>query len=77
MTVAEITLLTAGRKDLIAEGRRYLHEQVADDTRSSVEKATGRTVLGAQSHVDFDRGIAALMFILSPARSHRQSATRP
>ena len=46
MTVAESTLVAGGRKDLVAESRRHLHQRVADATRSSVEEATGRNVTG-------------------------------
>jgi stage II sporulation protein AA (anti-sigma F factor antagonist) len=67
MTVAESTLLARGRKDLIAESRRHLHQQVADATRSSVEEATGRKVIATRSHVQFDRRTAIVAFILSPA----------
>jgi stage II sporulation protein AA (anti-sigma F factor antagonist) len=67
MTVAERTLLARGRQDLIAESRHHLHEQVADAARASVEDATGRNVIATRSHVQFDRRIAILVFVLSPA----------
>ena len=67
MTVAERTLLARGRKDLIAELRRHLHQQVADATQSSVEEATGRNVIATRSHIQFDRRTAIVVFILRPA----------
>ena len=67
MTVAESTLVAGGRKDLVAESRRHLHQQVADATRSSVEEATGRNVTATRSHIDFDRNTAIVVFTLRPA----------
>jgi uncharacterized protein YbcI len=66
MTRAEQTLLAHGRQDLIAQIRRHLHDQVADATRSTVEHATGRTVIATPSHIEFDRDTATLLFILGP-----------
>ena len=67
MTVAEGTLVASGRKDLVAESRRHLHQQVADAARSSVEEATGRNVIATRSHIEFDRVTATVVFTLSPA----------
>ena len=67
MTVAEGTLVASGRKDLVAESRRHLHQQVADAARSSVEQATGRNVIATRSHIEFDRVTATVVFTLSPA----------
>ena len=67
MTVAESTLVAGGRKDLVAESRRHLHQRVADATRSSVEEATGRNVTATRSHIDVDRNTATVVFTLRPA----------
>ena len=49
MTDAERTLVAGGRKDLVAESRRHLHQQVADAARSSIEEATGRSVIATEA----------------------------
>jgi uncharacterized protein YbcI len=67
MTDAERTLVAGGRKDLVAESRRHLHQQVADAARSSIEEATGRSVIATRSHIEFDRRTAVVVFTLSPA----------
>jgi len=71
MTRAEQTLLAHGRQDLIAQIRRHVHDHVADTTRSTVEHATGRTVIATPSHIEFDRDTATLLFILGPPAQQR------
>jgi len=66
-TVAERTLLAGGRQDLVSESRCHLHDQVADAARSTVEDATGRTVIASRSHIDFNRNTAIVAFILGRA----------
>jgi uncharacterized protein YbcI len=64
ITQLERTLLGNDHPDLVRQIRRDVHNEVADASRPTVEEATGRSVVGMRTRVDFDDEIAIIEFTL-------------
>jgi uncharacterized protein YbcI len=64
LTRAEVTMVENGREALVREMRLTFQADMADEFKSVVEKALGRSVLTYQSQVVFDPPMGFEIFVL-------------
>jgi uncharacterized protein YbcI len=67
LTVAERTLVDAGRADSVREMRSTFQPTLERTLRTAIEGLTGRRVDSAMSQVDPARGLGVEVFLLAPA----------
>jgi uncharacterized protein YbcI len=66
LTTLERTLLQDGHEQLVSEARQALTERVADECRATIERATGRRVVGWQTDVNPSADRAFTLIQLQP-----------
>ena len=64
-TRAEKTLAERGERDAIQHIRRRFQQQMADDFKSVVEQATGRTVRAFLSETNIEHDVSVETFLLA------------
>jgi uncharacterized protein YbcI len=64
LTRAEVTMVENGRDALVREMRLTFQADMADEFKSVIEKALGRSVLTYQSQVVFDPPMGFEIFVL-------------
>jgi uncharacterized protein YbcI len=67
MTKAERTLVEAGYKDKVLDGRHAFQETMRDPLTASVERELGRKVVAFMSANHVDPDLIAELFVLQPA----------
>ena len=65
LTIAEQTMLEAGREDAVREFRQVFENEMAGPLTEIVERLTGREVVTYQSQVLFDPDILVEIFFFS------------
>src|SRR5687768_6622287 len=68
-TRAEKTLAERGERDAIEHIRRRFQQQMADDFKSVVEQATGRTVRVFLSETNIEHDVSVETFLLANGRT--------
>ena len=68
-TQAEKTLVDRGEQEAIKQIRRRFQQQMADEFKSIVEQATGRTVKTFLSETDLESDVSVEFFLLGDART--------
>jgi uncharacterized protein YbcI len=68
-TRAEKTLAERGERDAIQHIRRRFQQQMADDFKSVVEQATGRTVRTFLSETNIEHDVSVETFLLADERT--------
>jgi uncharacterized protein YbcI len=66
LTTLERTLVQDGHEQLFSEARQGLIERVAEECRATIERATGRRVVGWQTEVDPSADRAITLVQLQP-----------
>jgi uncharacterized protein YbcI len=66
-TVAEDTMLEFGRLDLVREFRQQFENEMTSRLVGTVERLTGRTVLGYQSQILFEPDVVVELFFFESA----------
>jgi uncharacterized protein YbcI len=74
MTVSERRLAEAGQHERLREHRLLLHDAVADEMRSAVERALGRPTLALISGIDSHHDVAVETFVLGPSLNGEELA---
>jgi uncharacterized protein YbcI len=72
-TPAEKTLIGRGEAEGIQDIRRRFQRVMADQFKSVVEQATGRTVRAFLSETDLENDVAVEVFLLADARTDMAS----
>jgi uncharacterized protein YbcI len=66
LTTLERTLVQDGHEHLVSEARQVLIGRVANECRATIEQATGRQVVGWQTHVNPSADRAYTLIQLQP-----------
>ena len=66
LTTLERTLVQDGHEQLVSDARQALTGRIANECRATVEQATGRRVVGWQTHVNANADRAYTLIQLQP-----------
>jgi uncharacterized protein YbcI len=66
LTVAERTLVDAGRDDTVRDFRQVYEDEMAGRLTAMIESLTGRRVVNYQSQIMFDPDIVLEFFLFAP-----------